>query len=152
MGSLPNSELFRWLKAGNIVTFFNYESPLCDPVMRGTEEMSMASTHFRATNESTDMALLELTEIPPVYYQPYYAGWNAKDQGSAPYVGIHHPDGSVKRLNTTDQVELTTYPFTDNFIKNGHWHIKEWTDGCTRPGSSGSGLFDNNNQIIGGLS
>lgn len=138
--------------AGNIVTFFNYESPLCDPVMKGTEEMSMASTHFRATNESTDMALLELTEIPPVYYQPYYAGWNAKDLGSAPYVGIHHPDGSVKRLNTTDQVELTTYPYTDNFIKNGHWHIKEWTDGCTRPGSSGSGLFDNNNQIIGGLS
>ncbi len=137
--------------AGNIVTFFNYESPLCDPVMRGTEEMSMASTRFRATNESTDMALLELKETPPAYYQPYYAGWNAKDEGTAPYAGIHHPGGSVKRVNTTKQVESATYPGMD-FIKNGHWHVKEWTSGSTAGGSSGSGLFDSNNQLIGGLS
>lgn len=139
--------------AGNIVTYFNYESPLCDPVMRGTEEMSMASTRFKATNEQTDMALLQLMETPPAYYQPYYAGWNAKDQGTAPYVGIHHPEGTVKRLNTTEEVELTTFnSLVGNFIKNGHWQIKEWSDGSTAGGSSGSGLFDSNGLVIGGLS
>lgn len=137
--------------AGNIVTFFNYESPLASPVMRGTEELSMASTLFRATNEQTDMALLELLETPPVYYQPYYAGWNANDKGTAPYIGIHHPRGTVKRINTTEDVELTT--FTDaSFIRNGHWQIKEWETGSTARGSSGSALFDSNNLIIGGLS
>ena len=139
--------------AGNIIMFFKYESPVCDPVMRGTEELSMASTHLRAINENTDIALLELTETPPAYYQPYYAGWNAKDKGEAPYVGLHHPNGSVKRLNTADDVELATYPGGGvNFIDNGHWHVKEWTSGSTAGGSSGSGLFDNNNRLIGGLS
>ncbi len=139
--------------AGNIVTFFNYESPLCNVVMRGTEEMSMASTHFRATNEKTDMALLELTETPPAYYQPYYAGWNARDEGTAPYAGIHHPNGSVKRVNMTDAIEQASYPEREiGFIENGHWHVKEWTAGSTSGGSSGSGLFDGNNRIVGGLS
>lgn len=139
--------------AGNIVAFFNYDSPLCKLVMRGTEEMSVASAHFRATNEQTDMALLELCETPPVYYQPYYAGWNAKNQGTAPYVGIHHPWGSVKRINNVDNVELNTFATKEaNFINNAHWLIKEWANGATEGGSSGSPLFDNNNLIIGGLS
>lgn len=139
--------------AGNIVAFFNYESPLCKPVMRGTEEMSVASAHFRATNEQTDIALLELRETPPVFYQSYYAGWNAKDQGIAPYVGIHHPWGSVKRINNADNVELNTFVTNEaNFINNTHWLIKEWTNGATEGGSSGSPLFDSNSLIIGGLS
>ncbi len=139
--------------AGNIVTFFNYESPLCEVVMRGTEELSMASTRFRATNEKTDMALLELTETPPAYYRPYYAGWNAKDAGVAPYTGIHHPNGSVKRINMTDAIEQASYPEDEiGFIKDGHWHVKEWIAGSTSGGSSGSGLFDGNNRLVGGLS
>lgn len=139
--------------AGNIVAFFNYDSPLCKPVMRGTEEMSIASARFRATNEQTDMALLELLETPPVFYQPYYAGWNAKDQGIAPYAGIHHPWGSVKRISIASEVKLNTFLSNQaNFINNGHWQIEEWTSGATEGGSSGSPLFDNNNLIIGGLS
>lgn len=137
--------------AGHIVVFFNYESPLCNPIMRGTEEMSMASTSFRATNENTDMALLELLETPPVYYQPYYAGWNAKDQGTAPYTGIHHPNASVKRVSITEHVVTDNYP-EPIFIKNAHWRVNEWTAGSTAGGSSGSPLFDDNNRIIGGLS
>lgn len=139
--------------AGSIVTFFNYDSPLCSPVMRGTEEMSMASAYFRATNENTDMALLELTEIPPVYYEPYYAGWNAKDKGTPPYAGIHHPQASVKRINKAEDVKLSTFDIPKvNFIKEGHWQVSTWTEGSTAGGSSGSPLFDNNNRIIGALS
>lgn len=139
--------------AGNTVTFFNYESPLCHPVIRGTEEMSMASAYFRATNVNTDMALLELTEIPPVYYEPYYAGWNAKDKGTPPYAGIHHPQASVKRIGNAEDVILTTFNISQaNFINEGHWHVSEWIEGATAGGSSGSPLFDSNNRIIGGLS
>ena len=137
--------------AGTIVTFFNYESTLCEPVMRATEEMSMASTYFRATNESTDMALLELLETPPVYYRPYYAGWNAKDQGAAPYINIHHPNASVKRVSKADNVKIDSYP-ESLFEENGHWHVEEWSEGSTYGGSSGSSLFDSNCRIIGGLS
>lgn len=138
--------------AGNIVCFFNYNSPLCETRIRGTEEMSMASAYSRAINEKTDMALLELIETPPVFYQPYYAGWNAADAGKPPYAGIHHPGGSVKRVNTLNgNIYLTTY-YPSLFQSNSHWKINLWTTGSTHGGSSGSPLLDSNNRIIGALS
>lgn len=143
--------------AGTIVAFFNYESPICsnDP-LRGTEEMSMASSYFRAVNEDHDMALLELLEVPPVYYRPYYAGWNAQDAGEYPYYNIHHPGGSMKRINMVDEpIELITWREDDIpyvFAENAHWHISRWTDGSTAGGSSGSPLFDKNWRIVGSLS
>ena len=44
---------------------------MCDTPLRGTEELSVASSYYRAVNEMADMALLELAEMPPIYYQPY---------------------------------------------------------------------------------
>lgn len=140
--------------AGSIVCFFNYDSPLCNTVLRGTEEMSVASAHYRAVNEQTDMALLELLETPPVYYQPYYAGWNAENEGKAPYIGVHHPGGSVKRINQFEGklIPVTyTIPGFINFNEDSHWKIDEWTTGSTAGGSSGSPLFDTNNRIVGAL-
>ncbi|MEG2067801.1 MAG: trypsin-like peptidase domain-containing protein [Tannerellaceae bacterium] len=140
--------------ANSIVCFFNYDSPLCTQTLRGTEEMSVASAHYRAVYEKTDMALLELIETPPAYYQPYYAGWNAKDGGIPPYAGIHHPRGSVKRISLSDQelekVSLTSGGYT--FQEQAHWRVKRWSLGITAGGSSGSPLFDSTNRIVGALS
>lgn len=138
--------------AGKIIAFFNYNSPTCESPMRGTEEMSMASAYYRAVNESTDMALLELTEIPPIYYRPYYAGWNATETPTGPYACIQHPGGATKRFSLTDQIKLDN--FSDSSLKlatMSFWHVPTWTQGCTAGGSSGSPLFDNNYQIIGAL-
>ena len=67
--------------AGNIVCYFNYNSPQCSPVEPGRTDQTIASAHFRAVNELTDMALLELQDTPPADYRAYYAGWNAQDAG-----------------------------------------------------------------------
>lgn len=140
--------------AGSIVCFFNYNSPLCSQVLRGTEEMSVASATCRAVNEQADMALLELKERPPVYYQPYYAGWNVKDAGRLPYTGIHHPQGSVKRVNICDEpLELTSMSVWGvDFYKDAHWRVKRWKAGSTAGGSSGSPLLDAEGRIMGALS
>lgn len=139
--------------AGNIVCYFNYNSPQCSPVEPGRTDQTVASAHFRAVNEHTDMALLELQDTPPADYRVYYAGWNAQDAGTAPYTCIHHPGGSLKRLNLAEgDVELTTYKIqVADFNKNSHWKVARWATGCTAGGSSGSPLFDSANRIIGGL-
>lgn len=140
--------------AGSIVCFFNYDSPLCEPILRGTEEMSVASARYVAVNEQSDMALLELAETPPIYYRPYYAGWNAASFGAAPYAGIHHPGGSVKRINLADgEISLASFRTSNaDFYENAHIHIPAWTAGCTAAGSSGSPLFNAAGEIIGALS
>lgn len=138
--------------AGKIIAFFNYNSPSCESPMRGTEEMSMVSAYYRAVNENTDMALLELTEVPPIYYRPYYAGWNATDNPAAPFACIQHPGGATKRFSLTEQVQMDS--FNDEGLKlasMSFWHVPEWTQGCTAGGSSGSPLLDGDNRIIGAL-
>ena len=138
--------------AGKIIAFFNYNSPSCESPMRGTEEMSMVSTYCRAINESTDMALLELTEIPPIYYRPYYAGWNATTSSSGTYACIQHPRGATKRFSLAEKVQLDSFKDSRyNFASNSFWHVPEWIQGCTAGGSSGSPLLDGDNRILGAL-
>jgi hypothetical protein len=139
--------------AGTIVTYFNYDSPLCKPVERGTEEMSMASSHCIALNPAYDMALLELLEIPPVHYRPYYAGWNASFSPSPPFFSIHHPSRSVKRINWTNGTLIfkafSTGKLPVSFKENSHWFVDRWQQGSTQPGSSGAPLFNIQEQVIG---
>lgn len=139
--------------AGNIICYFNYNSPQCSPVEVGQTDQTMSSAYFRAANEKTDMALLELLEVPPTDYNVYYAGWNAQDKGVNPYVCIHHPGGSLKRLNQVDgDIELLTYTIQEmDFNPLTHWKVSRWYTGCTAAGSSGSPLIDGNNHVIGVL-
>ncbi|MDR1499598.1 MAG: T9SS type A sorting domain-containing protein [Tannerellaceae bacterium] len=141
--------------AGRIVCFFNYSSPTCDTLIRGTEEMSLSSAIYRAVNEKSDMALLELAEVPPAYYQPYYAGWTIEESGGAPpYAGIHHPRASVKRINIyNDNLSLKTFNVSQtSFYNNAHWNVVRWNEGSTDAGSSGSPLFDSSHRLTGYLS
>lgn len=138
--------------AGRIIAFFNYNSPMCESPIRGTEEMSMASMKYRAVYEDVDLALLEFMEIPPVYYRPYYSGWNATQEHEGEYVCIQHPNGGTKRLSLTDEVQLSDLVIAEHtFRKKAFWNVKSWRIGCTAEGSSGSPLYDENNRIIGAL-
>ena len=140
--------------ANSIVCFYNYNSPLCKTILRGTEEMTTASAHYRAVSEGNDMALLELLELPPVYYQPYLAGWNIENAGKSPFFCIQHPSYSTKRISLTyNNVELKTFTSSSfPFFAQSHWYIEKWDIGYTAGGSSGSALFNSNNRIIGALS
>ncbi|MDR1258498.1 MAG: T9SS type A sorting domain-containing protein [Tannerellaceae bacterium] len=141
--------------AGRIVCFFNYTSPTCDSLIRGTEEMSVSSAIYRAVNEKSDMALLELAEAPPAYYQPYYAGWTIEERGDKPpYAGIHHPRASVKRINICeDRLRMRTFSIKEmDFYSNSHWNVALWSEGSTDGGSSGSPLFDSSHRLTGYLS
>ncbi|GHT87906.1 hypothetical protein FACS189474_1970 [Bacteroidia bacterium] len=140
--------------AGTIVTFFNYNRPVCETSMKATEELTLSVAHPRVIMEKRDIALLELQEKPPVYYNAYYAGWNVNSTGNlaAPYTNIHHPAGAVKKYGFyADTLRLVTFS-SSIFERSTHWRIPAWTVGSTHGGSSGSPLFDKNHLIVGGLS
>jgi hypothetical protein len=49
--------------------------------------------------------------------------------------GIHHPSGDVKKISfNIDDTEVGQFGGADC------WHVLDWEDGTTEPGSSGSPL------------
>ncbi len=144
--------------AGSIVAFFNYKSPVIPKDVRGPVQMTVASADSILINEKHDISLLRLNETPPKEYQPYYLGWNVNSSPSAPFHGIHHPNGGIQKVAIEeDRLTLATFQWKNtegDIIKlqdNAHWKINDWETGSTELGSSGSPLLDNNKRIIGTL-
>lgn len=139
--------------AGTIVTFFQYESPLCNPTWMGTKELSMASARFCAANEEHDLMLLQLNEVPPIHYRPYLAGWDRTDIHQPPYQCIQHPQGGPKGVAfEQDTVRYQTFHISEYpFAAEAHLQVSHWEVGCTAGGSSGSPLFDRHQRLIGAL-
>ena len=141
------------LVAGNIVAFFNYDSPTCSTDIRGPLQMTMASADSVLINERHDISLLKFKQPPPKEYQPYYLGWNAGSALSAPFHGIHHPNGGVKKV-AIDEGTLGIGSFDNpkyNMEPGSFWVVKDWEVAATEAGSSGSPLLDREKRIVGSL-
>jgi len=139
--------------AGTIVAFFNYNSPLCSTDIRGPLQMTMASADSVLISEKHDISLLKLKQAPPKEYQPYFLGWNAGSSPAAPYHGVHHPNGGVKKV-AIDEGPLAITSFTVpryNMEANAHWEVRAWEVASTEGGSSGSPLLDSDKRILGTL-
>lgn len=139
--------------ASNIVAFFNYQSPVCPTDIRGNVQMSMASADSVLISEKHDISLLKLKQKPPKEYMPIYLGWNVSSNPTAPFHGIHHPNGGIKKV-AIDNDALTIGSFDNprfNMEPNVHWVVKAWDTGSTEGGSSGSPLLDTQKRILGTL-
>lgn len=97
----------------------------------------------------TDVTLLRLNTAPPA--GATFAGWTtAVPPLGGDVISIHHPRGDFKRItfgdrtNTADSCISTSPPFA-------RYHQATWFDGTTEPGSSGSALFNDQQQVIGQL-
>ena len=150
-GSNPASasDLTKW------IFYFNYEAQVCgeppisliEQTIVGAEKLAMAD----ADTGSDFLLLKSLIEIPPKYYS-FYCGWDAVNETSLSGVGIHHPNGDVKKVSTY-KTELTSGSWDQT--PNTHWIVK-WAEtvsgfGVTEGGSSGSPLFDEEGLIVGTL-
>ena len=140
-------------QSGTVIAFFNFNRPVCDSKLQGTEEMSIAEAYPRVIAEKKDVALLELREKPPVYYNAYYAGWNMDEKGgNGMHENLHHPRYSVKKYGKSEaDLSIGSIPSVTVFEYNSHWIVPYWTIGSTDLGSSGSPLFDQNGLVIGNL-
>ncbi|MEE4198659.1 MAG: T9SS type A sorting domain-containing protein [Bacteroidales bacterium] len=137
--------------AENAIFYFNYESPTCDNI-DGDKTQTISGSTLIATppSRTLDFSLLELSELPPPEYSPYYAGWSRDFANPSTVTSIHHPSGDIKKITVANK-GATTGDFGGYYTENSHWWIEAWDIGTTEGGSSGSPLFDQNQRIIGDL-
>ena len=125
----------------NAIFRFNYEKSGCGSGTAPTNHTVQGSTQM-AGSSSLDFRLVKITSPIPVSYAPYFLGWNHSGIAPPSTVTIHHPDGDVKKISFDNN------PPTKS---GSQWHIGQWDDGVTEPGSSGCPLLDNTGHFLGQL-
>ena len=132
------------------IFMFNYQSPSCSNINGPTTDTVQGAT-LRATNSTSDFALLELSEEIPEDYDVYYAGWNREDLAAASACCIHHPSGDIKKISFENQAVISDAYLGNSGQANSHWKVSDWDEGTTEGGSSGSPLYDPEHRVIGQL-
>ena len=87
----------------------------------------------------SDTSLLLLNDVPPT--GATFVGWNSSPTNWFGARGWHHPAGD--KLKTSLGESFAFHPTA---------LVTEWSSGVTEQGSSGSGLFNSDNQLVGQLS
>lgn len=137
-------------QAEKTLFMFHYESASCYGIF-SLNTKTLSGSELRATSANLDFSLVELTTVPPARYNIYYAGWNVADIPAESTVCIHHPDGDLKKIAVDDDPPVTGN-YGSGLDEYAHWRVKRWEVGSTEKGSSGSGLFNQNHQLVGFLS
>jgi len=143
---------------GKWIFYFNYEAAVCtNPPDPGTP-LSITGAVMKAHggnsgNTGSDFFLVRLDQNIPGSFNVYFNGWSRTDSASPSGVGIHHPEGDVKKISTYDQPLITSNWQGGPYLS--HWKVK-WIQtvnghGVTEGGSSGSPIFDNQGHIVGAL-
>jgi lysyl endopeptidase len=133
---------------------FKWISPVPDcatiansPEMLGaTQFQTLNGAVLRATNQASDFALVEITNLNLPLAQDwglFYSGWDKTGSAVTGAIGIHHPSGDIMKYAKENNTLIQ--------MADGMWEVSNWDEGVTEPGSSGSGLWDLNHHLIGQL-
>jgi len=139
--------------ARSLETWWAYESAGCNlgpPDTMGTlNSQNGGDLVSWATIEAGDFSLVLLPNIPSGVE---FAGWDTGDPAIGSSVtGIHHPMGSYKRISFGN-TETGEDVFVGNDLAPASlYHLVNWNEGITEPGSSGSPLFTSPGVIVGTL-
>lgn len=140
---------------GNWTFRFNYESPLIDSGTVGCDSVfaydslpnqTIVGATLKASISLSDNLLLQLDSLVPASYNAYYSGWSNDTTRPTSTVSIHHPSGDIKKISLDADPAVF-----DDFAFN-HWQVDYHPDtgtGLMEGGSSGCGLFDQNNRVVG---
>jgi lysyl endopeptidase len=120
-------------EAQSVTVYWNYNSGESPSPNNG----STIGSSLLVTGTASDFTLLRLTgSLPPGLF---FSGWDASQvSASTPITGIHHPQGSHKRISfgaTNSDCAAGLPGPCSNFTG------VTWSQGTTEPGSSGSGLW-----------
>ena len=128
--------------------YFNYEAVGCtNPATQPTLQTVVGASE-KAKESTSDFLLIELSNVVPSAYNPYYNGWDKSGTAPSDATCIHHPSGDIKKIAVDNQ--SPTISGYGGGSGTTHWQTV-WNVGTTEGGSSGSPLFNANGQIIGQL-
>lgn len=129
---------------------FNWESPTCDPTADAPTDHTVSGSTQLVNNPGSDMLFLQLNSQPPPEFDVTYSGWDATGTIPDSTVCIHHPRGDIKKITHDNDAAAQV----NMDVGNGPadcWHAFDYESGTTEPGSSGSGLWNQDHRIIGQL-
>lgn len=93
-----------------------------------------------------DASFMRLNRIPPTGTR---AGWISQTLVNRVLVdGIHHPRGDLQKINFGEVVRIVALEFNPTIPS--HYEVI-WNAGVTEPGSSGSGIFNDQREMLGVL-
>lgn len=136
--------------AAEAIFLFNYETTGCLESMTTSGQSLSGASLVSTTDHRIDFTLMELYEKPPASYQPWFAGWDARNIISQKGTCIHHPFGNPKQI-AIEYHPIGSEDIGKGFDANSTWKIFHWELGTTESGSSGAPLFNESHRIIGTL-
>lgn len=141
--------------ARSVQANFFYESESCGGPMRKVEDVLGANYLVSQTFSGGDYSLIRLLGLPtsPVYF----FGLSTEEPAvGTKLTGIHHPEGSYKRISFGPRTPDETIAVADDggvYVSPAdRFYQVDQREGRTEGGSSGSPLLNANKQIIGTLS
>ena len=152
-------------REGTYAVVFNYKRACGDfaqpPTRQGLAGARVLSRtrsdNFRSAPIRTDFMLYEILRRPPASFNVYYAGWNrtlSTGTLSGGIWGISHPCGDVMKYAERTSAPTLTSLIDETFTQtpgSNYWRVLWNSNTATEPGSSGSGLFDAQQRLIGQL-
>lgn len=132
-------------EADSAIVFWFYQTPSCNGTPPNPATLpSSAGVALLVDDATTDYTLLGLESNAPggVEFEGWDAGYWADN---SPATGIHHPDGTHRRITFGTKVDDVT-----SCIPAQAWRIYIADgDGEIEPGSSGSPIFDAGHRVRG---
>lgn len=153
---ISNGGLLSPSNASGVVAYFNYETSSCSGTPDGSLTQTITGSILRFSHSRSDHSLIELNSKPPSAFNVYYSGFDA-NVGISPSSGasIHHPSGDEKRIslfNTPAPRQTITLGGGSGGATTVDTYTVQWSQGVTEQGSSGGGLWNQNNLLVGVLS
>ena len=143
--------------ARTLVTYWDFERAECEGDNPTTLTQLTGGADLLATHSESDSSLLRLRRPPPPLDEENreereYASWDETPLTHPTEVyGVHHPAADLKKYSAG-----LTVDFRDIYLGSDLQEVRTveviWSQGTVEPGSSGSGLFDEDGQLRGVLS
>ncbi len=140
--------------ASTVNTYWFFDALACDSLAIPPYQLVTGGATLLVTDSTLDVTLMQLRQSPPI--GAVRAAWDATViQTDTSLVGLHHPQGDLKKFSQGSMLGYVKGPSTYNslprpqFGKDSFISVK-WVYGTTEEGSSGSGVFTYNPSCGGG--